>query len=143
MCKNTVVCNDHKFLTIHTGYCSRQLWMRNALLNLINHQQDIDKIYLCVKDPYEPIYQYLIKRHKRVGLECFSDQRLPWNTQMMWMMSQEVFKSTNQEEKKATNYSSDIEFDYRNVRLYRNVSVKPYSSLVIDDTLSSKNAYRF
>ena len=58
-------------------------------------------------------------------------------------MSQEVFKSTNQEEKKATNYSSDIEFDYRNVRLYRNVSVKPYSSLVIDDTLSSKNTYRF
>ena len=58
-------------------------------------------------------------------------------------MSQEVFKSTNQEEKKATNYSSDIEFDYRNVRLYRNVSVKPYSFLVIDDTLSSKNAYRF
>ena len=25
----------------------------NALLNLINNQPDIDKIYLCAKDPYE------------------------------------------------------------------------------------------
>ena len=25
----------------------------NSLLNLINHQPDIDKIYLYVKDPYE------------------------------------------------------------------------------------------
>ena len=28
----------------------------NALLNLINNQLDIDKIYLCVKDPYEEKY---------------------------------------------------------------------------------------
>ena len=26
---------------------------RNALLNLINNQSDIDKIYLYAKDPYE------------------------------------------------------------------------------------------
>ena len=25
----------------------------NAILNLINNQPDIDKIYLCAKDPYE------------------------------------------------------------------------------------------
>ena len=30
----------------------------NALLNLINYQPDIDKIYLYLKDPYEDKYQY-------------------------------------------------------------------------------------
>ena len=31
----------------------------NALLNLINHEPDIDKIYLYAKDPYEAKYQIL------------------------------------------------------------------------------------
>ena len=34
----------------------------NALLNLINNQPDIDKIYLYAKDPYEAKYQYLKKK---------------------------------------------------------------------------------
>ena len=29
---------------------------RNALLNLINYQPDIDQIYLYAKDPYESIF---------------------------------------------------------------------------------------
>ena len=33
----------------------------NALLNLINNQSDIDKVYLCAKVPYEAKYQFLIK----------------------------------------------------------------------------------
>ena len=33
----------------------------NALLNLINKQPDIDKIYLYAKDPYEAKYQISIK----------------------------------------------------------------------------------
>ena len=33
----------------------------NALLNLINNQPDIDKIYLYAKDPFEAKYQFLIK----------------------------------------------------------------------------------
>ena len=32
----------------------------NALLNLINEQRDIDKIYLYAKDLSEPKYEYLI-----------------------------------------------------------------------------------
>ena len=32
----------------------------NVLLNLIENQPDIDKIYLYAKDPYEAKYQYLI-----------------------------------------------------------------------------------
>ena len=35
---------------------------KNALLNLINNQPDIDKIYLYAKDPYEDKFQFLIKK---------------------------------------------------------------------------------
>ena len=34
----------------------------NALLNLINNQPDINKIYPYAKDPYEAKYQYLINK---------------------------------------------------------------------------------
>ena len=34
----------------------------NALINLINEQNDIDKIYLYAKDLSEPKYKYLIKK---------------------------------------------------------------------------------
>ena len=37
----------------------------NALLNLINNQPDIDKIYLYAKDTYEAKHQYLINKHKK------------------------------------------------------------------------------
>ena len=47
----------------------------NALLNLINNQQDIDKIYLYAKDPYEDKYQYLINKRESVGLKQFSDPK--------------------------------------------------------------------
>ena len=43
----------------------------HALLNLINNQPNIDKIYLYVKDPYEPKYQYLINIRENVGLNYF------------------------------------------------------------------------
>ena len=45
----------------------------NALLNLINTQPDIDKIYLYAKDPYEKKYQYLINKREKVGLNHFND----------------------------------------------------------------------
>ena len=47
----------------------------NALLNLINNQPDIDKIYLYAKDPYEKKYQYLINKSKKVGLNHFNDPK--------------------------------------------------------------------
>ena len=40
----------------------------NLLLNLIEDQPDIDKIYLYAKDPYEVEYQYLIKIREKVGI---------------------------------------------------------------------------
>ena len=41
----------------------------NVLLNLIQNQLDIDKIYLHAKDPYEAKYQYLIKILEKVGID--------------------------------------------------------------------------
>ena len=43
----------------------------NALINSINNQPDIDKIYLYAKDPYEAKYQYLINIHEKAGLNCY------------------------------------------------------------------------
>ena len=47
----------------------------DELLNLINNQPDIDKIYLYAKDPYESKYQYLINKHEKVGLDHFKDPK--------------------------------------------------------------------
>ena len=47
----------------------------NALLNLINNQPDIDKIYLYAKDPYEDKYQFLIKKRESIGLKHFNDPK--------------------------------------------------------------------
>ena len=45
----------------------------NELLNLINNQPNIDKIYLYAKDPCEAKYKYLINKREKVGLEHFTD----------------------------------------------------------------------
>ena len=37
----------------------------NSLLNLINNQPYIDKIYLYAKDSYEDKYQFLIKKKEK------------------------------------------------------------------------------
>ena len=47
----------------------------NALLNLIENQPDIDKIYLHAKDPYEAKYQYLINKREGVGIDHFNDPK--------------------------------------------------------------------
>ena len=47
----------------------------NALLNLIENQPDIDKIYLYAKDLYEAKYQYLIKKREGVGIDHFNDPK--------------------------------------------------------------------
>ena len=47
----------------------------NLLLNLIENQPDIDKIYLYAKGPYEAQYQYLINKRKNVGMHRFNDPK--------------------------------------------------------------------
>ena len=44
----------------------------NVLLNLINNQSDIDKIYLYAKDPYEAKYQFVINKKESTGLNHFN-----------------------------------------------------------------------
>ena len=48
---------------------------RNALLNLISQQDDIDKIYLYANTLSEPKYQSLIKRHENAGVKHLSDPK--------------------------------------------------------------------
>ena len=52
-----------------------RVWKTNALLNLINNQTDIDKIYLYAKDPFEDKYQFLINKKESTGLKHFNDPK--------------------------------------------------------------------
>ena len=45
----------------------------NLLLNLIENQIDIDKIYFYAKDPYEAKYQYLINKREGVTIDHFNN----------------------------------------------------------------------
>ena len=45
----------------------------NALLNLINNQPHIDKIYLYAKDLYGAKYQFLTNKRESIGLKHFND----------------------------------------------------------------------
>ena len=47
----------------------------NVLLNLIENQPDIDKIYLYAKDQYEAKYLYLINKREGVGIDHFNDPK--------------------------------------------------------------------
>ena len=66
----------------------------NALLNLINNQPDIDKIYLYAKDPYEAKYQYLINKRESIGLNHYDDA------------------------KAFIEYSNNVQDDYKNIDQY-------------------------
>ena len=56
--------------TIKTGHIL--LIIGNVLLNLIENQPDIDKIYFYAKDPYEAKYQCLINKREGVGINHFN-----------------------------------------------------------------------
>ena len=47
----------------------------NVLLNLIEFQPDIDKIYLYAKDPNEAKYQYLIRLCEKVGIDHLDEAK--------------------------------------------------------------------
>ena len=83
----------------------------NALLNLINNQPDIDKIYLYAKDPYEAKYQFLINKRYSTGLKHFNDP------------------------KAFTEYSNDIQDVYKNIEEY-NLNKKRKILIVFDDMIA-------
>ena len=47
----------------------------NTLLNLINEQRDIDKVYLYAKDLSKPKYEHLIKNRKNAGMKHLNDSK--------------------------------------------------------------------
>ena len=79
----------------------------NALLNLINNQPDIDKIYLYAKGPYEKKISILIKKREKVGLNHFNDP------------------------KAFMEYSNDIQDVYKNIENYN--PIKKRKVLIIFD----------
>ena len=81
----------------------------NALLNLINNQPDIDKIYLYAKDPYEKKYQYLINKREKIGLNHFNDP------------------------KAFMEYSNDMQDVYKNIEDYN--PIKKRKVLIIFDDM--------
>ena len=63
--------HPHRIIIIRGSGCGKT----NTLLNLINHQPYIDKIYLYTKDPYKAKYQILIKKRESAGLKHFNDPK--------------------------------------------------------------------
>ena len=47
----------------------------NALLNLINHEPDIEKNYLHAKDLYEAKYQLLINKRESTGINYLNNSK--------------------------------------------------------------------
>ena len=45
------------------------------MLNLINHEPDIEKKFLYAKDPYEAKYQLLINKREITGLKYLFDSK--------------------------------------------------------------------
>ena len=83
----------------------------NALLNLINNQPDIDKIYLYAKDPYEAKYQFLINKRKSTGLKHFNDP------------------------KAFIEHSNNMQDVYKNIEQY-NIGKKRKISIAFDDMIA-------
>ena len=92
----------------------------NVLLNLIENQPDIDKIYLYAKDPYESKYQYLINKREGVGINHFNDPKafIEYSNDM-----HDVYKNINDynpnKENKILKVFDDMIADMINNRIIR------------------------
>ena len=62
---------DHPYRILIIG--GSESGKKNALLNLINEQSDIDKIYLYAKYLSQPMYECLIKNRKNAGIKHLHD----------------------------------------------------------------------
>ena len=64
---------DHPYRILITGGSGSG--KTNTLINLINEQNDIDKIYLYAKDLSEAKYEYLIKNRENTGIKHLNDSK--------------------------------------------------------------------
>ena len=69
--KNGHIFPDHLYRILIIG--GSRSGKRNTLLNLINEQNDIDKVYLYSRDLNEPKYQILIKKRENAGIKHLND----------------------------------------------------------------------
>ena len=101
--------HPYRILIIWGSGCGKT----NVLMNLIESQPNIHKIYLYAKDPYEVKYQYLIKKKESVGINHFNDP------------------------KAFTEYSNDMRDVYKNINYY-NPDKENKILIVFDDMIHSK-----
>ena len=66
----------------------------NALINLINEQNDIDKIYLYARDLNEPKYEYLIKKREDVGIKHLNNSKHLLSVQILWITFMKILMIT-------------------------------------------------
>ena len=71
--KNWPYISDHPYRILIIGGSGSG--KTNVLLNLLENQSDIVKIYMYAKDPYEAKYQYLINKREGVGIDHFNDPK--------------------------------------------------------------------
>ena len=67
----------------------------NALLNLINHETDIDKIVLYVKDSHDVKYQFLTNQQKTQAWSILMILKLLLNTQIIWIILMNTMQGKN------------------------------------------------
>ena len=67
----------------------------NALLTLINHETDIDKIVLYVKDSHEVKYQFLTNQQKTQAWSILMILKLLLNTQIIWIILMNTMQGKN------------------------------------------------
>ena len=107
--KNQTYILDHPYRILIIGGSGSG--KTNLLLNLIENQPDIDKIYLYAKDPYEAKNQYLINKREGVGINHFKDL------------------------KAFVEYSNDMCNVYRNINYY-NSSKQNKRLILFDDMIA-------
>ena len=80
---------DHPYRILIIGGSGSE--KTNTLLNLINNQPDIDKIYFMQKIHMKEKHQYLINKREKVGLNHFNDPKafIEYSNDM-----QDVYKNT-------------------------------------------------
>ena len=71
--KNCPYISDHPCIILIIGGSGSG--KTNLVLNLIESQPDIHKIYLYAKDPYEAKYQYLINKREGVGIHYLNEPK--------------------------------------------------------------------
>ena len=84
---------------------------KNSFFNLVNQQQDINKIYLHARDPCETKYQFLINKRESTDSKHFSDS------------------------KAFIEYSNNMDDISKNIEEY-NLNEKQKKSIVFDDIIA-------